>query len=337
MNRLGQNDFSRSQLPMISLVNAAFVAKMRSDRFSKANPPPEYDAVRGRDLNRLLTIHAANSAYLERRRAAEARGSGAMSINDLPALSVLRTKMQWHQERQRVLAENVSNSDTPEFQAARPGRTEIRRHGRHCRGIDGIAGDDAHQQRPYCRRRAPNRASMQNRKAGFRDQARRQRRQSGRRDAQGLRQPDGLRGGDLALQQEPASSEDRDRQVHDPAGSDGRIATRERHHGKRRKRFRPLDGHCDLGPARAGRADAGDLGKHRQRGFHRADRRRRSLSPQGADLFLRARSHAGRQGGRRWARSGPIRRRFASSTSPAIRRRTPPATSNIPTSIRWSK
>jgi flagellar basal-body rod protein FlgB len=38
-----------------------------------------------------------------------------MSINDLPALSVLRTKMQWHQERQRVLSENVSNSDTPNF------------------------------------------------------------------------------------------------------------------------------------------------------------------------------------------------------------------------------
>ena len=38
-----------------------------------------------------------------------------MSINDLPTLSVLRTKMQWHQERQRVLSENVSNSDTPNF------------------------------------------------------------------------------------------------------------------------------------------------------------------------------------------------------------------------------
>jgi flagellar basal-body rod protein FlgB len=38
-----------------------------------------------------------------------------MSINDLPILSALRTKMQWHQERQRVLAENVSNSDTPNF------------------------------------------------------------------------------------------------------------------------------------------------------------------------------------------------------------------------------
>jgi len=38
-----------------------------------------------------------------------------MPINDLPILSALRTKMQWHQERQRVLSENISNSDTPNF------------------------------------------------------------------------------------------------------------------------------------------------------------------------------------------------------------------------------
>ena len=35
-----------------------------------------------------------------------------MAITDLPLFSMLRTRMQWHQERQRVLAENVSNSDT---------------------------------------------------------------------------------------------------------------------------------------------------------------------------------------------------------------------------------
>ena len=29
-----------------------------------------------------------------------------MAITDLPTLSALRAKMQWHQERQRVLAEN---------------------------------------------------------------------------------------------------------------------------------------------------------------------------------------------------------------------------------------
>ena len=38
-----------------------------------------------------------------------------MSTNDLPILTALRTRMQWHQERQRVLSENVANSDTPSF------------------------------------------------------------------------------------------------------------------------------------------------------------------------------------------------------------------------------
>jgi flagellar basal-body rod protein FlgB len=38
-----------------------------------------------------------------------------MPISDIPILSMLRTRMQWHQERQRVLAENVANADTPEY------------------------------------------------------------------------------------------------------------------------------------------------------------------------------------------------------------------------------
>jgi flagellar basal-body rod protein FlgB len=38
-----------------------------------------------------------------------------MAISDLPILSMLRTRMHWHQERQRVLAENVANADTPSF------------------------------------------------------------------------------------------------------------------------------------------------------------------------------------------------------------------------------
>ncbi len=38
-----------------------------------------------------------------------------MAITDLSTLSALRTKMQWHQERQRVLAQNIANSDTPNF------------------------------------------------------------------------------------------------------------------------------------------------------------------------------------------------------------------------------
>jgi len=39
-----------------------------------------------------------------------------MPISDLPIFSMLRSKMQWHQERQSILAENVANADTPKFQ-----------------------------------------------------------------------------------------------------------------------------------------------------------------------------------------------------------------------------
>src|SRR4030081_3350858 len=59
-------------------------------------------------------MRRANSAYLSGAIAAR-READAMSINDLPVLSALRTKMQWHQERQRVLSEHVANSDTPNF------------------------------------------------------------------------------------------------------------------------------------------------------------------------------------------------------------------------------
>ncbi len=38
-----------------------------------------------------------------------------MPISDIPLFSMLRTRMQWHQERQKVLAENVANADTPNF------------------------------------------------------------------------------------------------------------------------------------------------------------------------------------------------------------------------------
>jgi flagellar basal-body rod protein FlgB len=38
-----------------------------------------------------------------------------MPIADIPIFSMLRTKLQWHQERQRLLAENVANADMPEF------------------------------------------------------------------------------------------------------------------------------------------------------------------------------------------------------------------------------
>jgi flagellar basal-body rod protein FlgB len=40
-----------------------------------------------------------------------------MPLSDIPILSMLRTRMEWHAERQRVLAENVANADTPNYQA----------------------------------------------------------------------------------------------------------------------------------------------------------------------------------------------------------------------------
>ena len=38
-----------------------------------------------------------------------------MAISDIPIFAMLRTRMQWHQQRQQVLAQNVANSDTPNF------------------------------------------------------------------------------------------------------------------------------------------------------------------------------------------------------------------------------
>jgi flagellar basal-body rod protein FlgB len=38
-----------------------------------------------------------------------------MPVTDLPLFSMLKTRMYWLNERQRVLAENVANADTPEF------------------------------------------------------------------------------------------------------------------------------------------------------------------------------------------------------------------------------
>ena len=83
-----------------------------------------------------------------------------MSINDLPVLSALRTKMQWHQERQRVLAENISNSDTPNFKPRDLVEPKFDPQRRQRRRADGIAGDDAHQRLAYRavrRRRAASR------------------------------------------------------------------------------------------------------------------------------------------------------------------------------------
>ena len=40
-----------------------------------------------------------------------------MAITDIPILSMLRTRLEWAQSRQKVLAENVANADTPNYAA----------------------------------------------------------------------------------------------------------------------------------------------------------------------------------------------------------------------------
>jgi len=40
-----------------------------------------------------------------------------MAITDIPILSMLRMRLDWSQARQKVLAENVANSDTPQYRA----------------------------------------------------------------------------------------------------------------------------------------------------------------------------------------------------------------------------
>jgi flagellar basal-body rod protein FlgB len=38
-----------------------------------------------------------------------------VAASDLPLVAMLKTRMHWHQTRQKVLAQNVANADTPRF------------------------------------------------------------------------------------------------------------------------------------------------------------------------------------------------------------------------------
>jgi flagellar basal-body rod protein FlgB len=88
-----------------------------------------------------------------------------MAISGIPLFSMLRTRMHWHQERQRLLAENVANADTPRFQprdlvplkfdqtAPVAGVTPARTHPAHVAGSHAaqgfqLAGDSGFEARP---------------------------------------------------------------------------------------------------------------------------------------------------------------------------------------------
>lgn len=76
-----------------------------------------------------------------------------MSVGDLPLIGMLKTRMHWHHSRQKVLAENVSNADTPgfkprdlknpTFQANAPGGVRIARtEASHIAPAAGRDGED---------------------------------------------------------------------------------------------------------------------------------------------------------------------------------------------------
>ncbi len=117
-----------------------------------------------------------------------------MPITDIPILSMLRERMQWQQARQQVLAENVANADTPDYQAK------------------DLAPLDFAQQlsAAFARSERTNPDHIADASGGgsqfatggggpLRDPAARQFGQPRRRDDEGGGEPDGLRGGHRAV------------------------------------------------------------------------------------------------------------------------------------------
>ena len=232
-----------------------------------------------------------------------------------------------------MLAENVSNSDTPNFKPrdlVEPKFDAEAASGHRWR----VAGDDAHQ-RHHIAPSGAGRTFDQNRQAGF------ETRPAGNavnledemlKACQPTRWIMRRRPRSTA---EPASSEDRDRQ-----GAEARTRTAEsRQHGRRSWRAR--DFARSMGIATSGlRAQAGRM-RVISENIANADstaqtaggdpyRRKVPTFSSALDRALDAKVVT-------LGRIKPDQSPSASNTSRAIRRRMPPAMSNIPTSIRWSK
>lgn len=52
-----------------------------------------------------------------------------MPISQIPIFSMLRTHMQWNQERQQLLSENIANANTPKFRPRELAPPDIARGG----------------------------------------------------------------------------------------------------------------------------------------------------------------------------------------------------------------
>ena len=96
-----------------------------------------------------------------------------MAIMNIPLFAMLRTKMQWHQQRQQVLAQNVANADTPnyrpvdltdpKFQLATPGPAPVqlaRTDPGHLAGFSD-AGDFPNNRNQYQVRPAGNAVNLE--------------------------------------------------------------------------------------------------------------------------------------------------------------------------------
>lgn len=68
-----------------------------------------------------------------------------MALTDLPVFQALKSKMQWHQVRQGVLAENVANADTPGYGAREVEEFKFSDHiGRTQFGLSTVATNSGH-------------------------------------------------------------------------------------------------------------------------------------------------------------------------------------------------
>ncbi|VAW11358.1 Flagellar basal-body rod protein FlgB [hydrothermal vent metagenome] len=67
-----------------------------------------------------------------------------MSIVDLPVFNLLKEKLNWHQTRQTLLAENVANADTPGFKPLDLAPLDPSDKGGGIRGVGMLATNRAH-------------------------------------------------------------------------------------------------------------------------------------------------------------------------------------------------
>jgi flagellar basal-body rod protein FlgB len=84
-----------------------------------------------------------------------------MAVSDIPIFAMLRTKMHWHQDRQRLLAENVANADMPRFKpsdlappsfdqgASPPALAMLQTKPTHIAGLDSAAQFPAQRQHDF--------------------------------------------------------------------------------------------------------------------------------------------------------------------------------------------